>query len=68
MINGIEDEIYEYVNQKLDEIVGTLNVTKESTDREKLDAILLYTLTTVGMLIFMIMETVAAFSMIEKLG
>ena len=30
--------------------------------------ILLYTLTTVGMLIFMIMETVAAFSMIEKLG
>ena len=30
--------------------------------------ILLYTLATVGMLIFMIMETVAAFSMIEKLG
>ena len=32
-------------NEKLDEIVKELNVTNESTDREKLDAILLYTLT-----------------------
>lgn len=31
-------------NEKLDKIVKSLGVTKESTDREKLDAILLYTL------------------------
>ena len=31
-------------NEKLDKIVESLGVTKESTDREKLDAILLYTL------------------------
>lgn len=37
-------EMFLSANQKLDEIVETLNVTKESTDREKLDAILLYTL------------------------
>ncbi len=35
---------YLSANEKLDEIVSNLNVTKENTDREKLDAILLYTL------------------------
>lgn len=49
--NGVEirfadgqEEKYLKANQKLDEIVKSLNVTQESTDREKLDAILLYTL------------------------
>ena len=50
--HGVEinlDEEYKTMflkaNEKLDEIVKELNVTNESTDREKLDAILLYTLT-----------------------
>lgn len=37
-------EMFLSANEKLDEIVENLGVTKESTDREKLDAILLYTL------------------------
>ena len=50
--HGVEinlDEEYKTMflsaNEKLDNIVKELNVTNESTDREKLDAILLYTLT-----------------------
>ena len=49
--SGVEinfDEEYKQMflsaNEKLDEIISSLGVTKESTDREKLDAILLYTL------------------------
>lgn len=50
--SGVEinlDEEYKQMflsaNEKLDNIVASLNVTKESTDREKLDAILYYVLT-----------------------
>lgn len=49
--NGVEiimDEEYKEMflsaNKKLDEIVANLNVTEDSTDKEKLDAILLYVL------------------------
>lgn len=35
-------EIYLYVSKKLDSIVSSLNISENSTDKEKLDAILIY--------------------------